>query len=187
MGWSGDTGILFDTPSSNATQNITLREGYRALQISNTASGTSFNSLHKFFMGLERLDCICGLPYGGAAISKASSKPLKKPSSHMGMVASVQEGTELPQQKMEFAESWIGAINLDEDHVKILRSLFKCPQCHTNTHTFPSCPLLKHWHIKKKTRTDISPDISIPLGQFAWHMLYQILIVVLHLILWLMF
>jgi hypothetical protein len=61
------------------TQLKTSRYGkdIEALQISNTASGTSFNSLHEFFMGLECLDCIRGLPYGGAAISKASSKPLK--------------------------------------------------------------------------------------------------------------
>jgi hypothetical protein len=79
----------------------------------------------------------------------------------MGMVTSVQEGTELLQQKMEFhSESWIGAINLDEEHVKILWSLFKCPQCRTNTHTFPSCPLLKHWYIEKKARTDIPPDLN---------------------------
>jgi len=40
-----------------------------ALQISNTASGTSFNTLQDFFMGLGCLDRICGLPYGGTAIS----------------------------------------------------------------------------------------------------------------------
>jgi hypothetical protein len=48
----------------------------------------------------------------------------------------------------------------NEDHVKMLRSLFQCPQCRTNNHTFPSCPLLKHWHIKKKNRSDTTPDIN---------------------------
>jgi hypothetical protein len=62
---------------------------------------------------------------------------------------------------LEFhSESLIGAISLDEDHVKLLRSLFKCPQCHANLHTFPSCPFLKHWSIKKKTRSDVTPDTS---------------------------
>ena len=56
-----------------------------------------------------------------------------------------------------------GAINLDEAHVKILRSMFKCLQCCTNNHTFPSCPLLKNWVIKKKVRPDLTPE-SQPSG-----------------------
>jgi hypothetical protein len=43
----------------------------------------------------------------------------------------------------------------------MLHLLFKCPQCHTNNHTFPSCPLLKHWYIKKKNRSDTTPDINM--------------------------
>lgn len=38
--------------------------------------------------------------------------------------------------------------------------LFKCPQCRTNNHTFPSCPLLKNWIIKKKVRSDSPQDTS---------------------------
>jgi hypothetical protein len=79
----------------------------------------------------------------------------------MGMVASVQEGNEISQKKLEFhSESWIGAINLDEELVKILRSLFKFPQCRTNNHTSPSCPLLKHWSNKKKVHTGLPPDTN---------------------------
>jgi hypothetical protein len=75
------------------------------------------------------------------------------------MVASVQSN--LSTSSTEFqSEPWIGGINLDEDHVKILRSMFKCLQCRTNNHTFPSCPLLKHWIIKKKVRSDSPPDTS---------------------------
>jgi hypothetical protein len=132
-----------------------------ALQISNTASGTSFQSLHEFFLGLERLDCIDGLPYGGAVISKPQPKPYKKPTSNLGMVASVQDATEGVHKSLDFhSESWIGAINLNEDHVKMLQSLFKCPLCRTNTHTFPSCPYLRNWVIKKKTRQDLSQESS---------------------------
>jgi len=38
--------------------------------------------------------------------------------------------------------------------------LYSSPQCHTNNHTFPSCPLLKHWLIKKKVRNDTPPDTN---------------------------
>jgi hypothetical protein len=44
---------------------------------SNTASGTSFCSLHEFFLGLECLDRIRGLPYGGTAIYKPIVKLYK--------------------------------------------------------------------------------------------------------------
>ncbi len=65
-----------------------------ALQISKMASSTSFRSLQDLFLGLKCLDRICGLPYGGAAISKLPQKSYKKPSSMLGMVASVQEVNE---------------------------------------------------------------------------------------------
>jgi len=130
-----------------------------ALQISNTASGTSFHSLHDFFTGLECLDRLRGLPYGGAAITKPTQKPYKKPSTTIGMVASVQESSVTSETSLVLhSDPWIGAINLDETHVKILRSMFKCPQCRTNNHTFPSCPLLKNWVIKRKVRTDLPPE-----------------------------
>jgi len=131
-----------------------------ALQISNTASGTSFSSLQDFFLGLERLDRLRGLPYGGAAVSKPVPKIPKKPTP-LGLAASVQDDNNLSANSLMFhAESWVGAINLDEDHVKQLRSLFKCPLCRTNVHMFPSCPLLKNWVIKKKPRSDSPMDSS---------------------------
>jgi hypothetical protein len=64
---------------------------------------------------------IRGLPYGGAAISKLPPKLYKKPTSTLGMVASVQDITEGLQKKLELhSESWVGAINLSEDHIKML-------------------------------------------------------------------
>jgi hypothetical protein len=133
-----------------------------ALQISNTASGVSFRSLHDFFLGLERLDRLCGLPYGGAAVTKSTPKLFKKPPvSNVGMVSSVQDSDGVTSVPLELhSKAWIGAINLNEDHVKVLRSLFKCPQCRTNNHTFPSCPLLKNWVIKKRVRPDPPLDSS---------------------------
>jgi len=90
-----------------------------ALQISNTASGTSFHSLHDFFMGLERLDRLRGLPYGGAAITKPNQKPYKKPSTTIGMVASVQESQAISETPLVLhSDPWIGATNLDEAHIK---------------------------------------------------------------------
>ncbi len=49
-------------------------------------------------------------------------------------------------------DAWIGTINLPEDKVKILRSMFKCVQCRSNDHTLPNCPLMKKWIVKKNPR-----------------------------------
>jgi hypothetical protein len=35
-------------------------------------------------------------------------------------------------------KSWVGTINLVEAHVRQLRQMFKCIQCHINDHTLPS-------------------------------------------------
>ncbi len=161
MGRSGYAWIIFDSSCPTSTKKIVTWQGNWGPSNIHTASGISFCSLHDFFQGLERLDGICGLPYDGAAISKPTLKPYKQPSSTLGMVASVQDGDTSSCPYLEIhSESWIGAINLDEEHVKILRSLFKCPQCRTNNHTFPSCPLLKNWVIKKKVRSDTLPEGS---------------------------
>jgi hypothetical protein len=142
---------------SRYAQNIT------ALQMSHTASGTSFTSLDDLCLGLERLDKLRGLPYGGAAITpKIPSKPPpKKPtSSPLGFVTAVQEGESPNQDLTLHKESWVGAINLPEEKVKLLCQMFKCVQCHSNDHTLPSCPLMKNWIIKKKPHQENIPDKS---------------------------
>jgi hypothetical protein len=55
-----------------------------ALQMSHSASGTSFTSLADLCQGLERLDKLKGLPYGGAApVQKPTPpKPLPKKTNH---------------------------------------------------------------------------------------------------------
>ncbi len=45
--------------------------------MSHTASGTSFKSLDDLCQGLERLDKLRGLPYGGAAPSSKITVPGK--------------------------------------------------------------------------------------------------------------
>ncbi len=66
---------LISTGKSRYCQDID------ALQKSHTASGTSFSSLGDICNGLERLDKLKGLPYGGAApASKTPPKPLPKKS-----------------------------------------------------------------------------------------------------------
>jgi hypothetical protein len=135
-----------------------------ALQMSHTAAGTSFTSLADLCDGLERLDKLKGLPYGGAApIQKPTSSktpiPSKKPNT-VGFVAAATD-TSLPTPDTEFEfhkESWVGTINLLETYVKQLRSMFKCVQCRSNDHTLPSCPLMKNWIIKKKPRPDTNTD-----------------------------
>jgi hypothetical protein len=132
-----------------------------ALQMSHTASGTSFTSLTDLCDGLECLDKLQGLPYGGAAPLQKTTPPkvpLKKPST-VGFVAAVQDTPDPPSKNLEIhKESWVGAINLSEDHVKKLRQMFKCVQCRTNDHTLPSCPFMKNWIIKKKPCQDTNQD-----------------------------
>ena len=44
--------------------------------------------------------------------------------------------------------------------------MFKCPLCHSNSHTLPTCPLMKNWTITKKRpspKSDDSKDTT-PLG-----------------------
>jgi hypothetical protein len=48
-----------------------------SLQMSHTASGTSFKSLDDLCQGLEHLDKLRGLPYGGAAPSSKIPVPGK--------------------------------------------------------------------------------------------------------------
>jgi len=164
LGRPGHVGVLSHSSGTDSTKTSHYAKDIDALQISNSASGTSFHSLHDFFTGLECLDRLRGLPYGGAVITKPTQKPYKKPSTTIGMVASAQESHATSETSLVLhSDPWIGAINLDEAHVKILRSMFKCLQCCTNNHTFPSCPLLKNWVIKKKVRPDLTPE-SQPSG-----------------------
>jgi hypothetical protein len=93
-----------------------------------------FTSLDDLCQGLERLDELRSLSYGGKAISS--------PPPTSNQVFEIHK------------ESWVGAINLDETHVRQLRQMFKCIQCCSNEHTLPHCPLMKNWIIKKKPRLD---------------------------------
>jgi len=55
-----------------------------SLQMSHTASGTSFKSLDDLCTGLERLDKLRGLPYGGAALSTRTPSPSKPSNNQNG-------------------------------------------------------------------------------------------------------
>jgi hypothetical protein len=128
------------------------KQDIEALQKSHTASGTAFLSLDDLCNGLERLDKLKGLPYGGSApIQKPTPKPPPKKPTNLGFVAAVSGLNQDGSHTFEMhKESWVGAVNLQEDFFKQLRQMFKCVQCRTNDHTLPSCPLMKNWIIKKK-------------------------------------
>ena len=148
MGWGSVMGLWVLSSVLHALKIIIWvikKSRYKAdidtLQISNTANGTSFCSLFKLCNGLERLDRLQGLPY-------ASQQPTKT----LVIVASVTDasGTSSSSEYEMHQESWIGAINLTEEQGHKLWSMFQCPQCHSNSHTLPTCPLMKHWTITKK-------------------------------------
>jgi hypothetical protein len=138
--------------------------------MSHTASGTSFKSLDDLCNGLERLDKLRGLPYGGAAPTAKISPQGKSPQNQngnnpqkkttpVGFVSHVQGDGGVDSSSIEMhKDAWVGAINLSEEKVKLLRSIFKCVQCQTNDHTLPNCPLMKNWIVKKKPRDSNSSD-----------------------------
>ena len=116
-------------------------------------------SLDDLCQGLERLDKLWGLPYGGSAIvAKQSSRNFPKKPTILGTVAAVQDQDNSPTEFTMHKEPWFGAVNLPEDLVKQLRQMFKCVQCRSNDHTLPSCPLMKNWIIKNKSRNDNNAD-----------------------------
>lgn len=139
------------------------KKDIEALQLSHTASGTSFIFLDDLCHGLERLDELRSLPYGGKAISLPPTSGLQnkhatkhiptKNSFNVGIVAAVQDTDDVQVFEMH-KESWVGAINLDEAHARQLRQMFKSVQCCSNNHTLPHCPLMKNWSIQKKPRSD---------------------------------
>jgi hypothetical protein len=129
--------------------------------VSNTAAGTSFHSLSELCLGLKHLDRLRGLPYGAASPKKLledktsdtkhTSRMTPKSIKTVGHVASVTDDHDgsLPSPYVMHQEAWVGAINLTEEQGRNLHSMFKCPQCHCNTHTLPTCPLMKNWITKK--------------------------------------
>jgi hypothetical protein len=145
-----------------------------ALQISNTAAGNSFHSLSDLYLGLERLDRLQGLPYGGADTKKSpdnksskantSDRLQPKYTKNVGIVASVVDvpGNSSSSDYEFHSETWIGAINLTEEQGHKLHSMFKCPQCRSNSHTLPACPLMKNWVITKKPQQPKSDNSATP-------------------------
>jgi hypothetical protein len=150
------------------------KKDIEALQHLHTASGTSFLSLDDLCAGLEHLDKMRGLPYGGAApvtLSSTKSTPpgstIPKPKANVGFVAAatpaakdaaVDSSDDLEMHK----DAWVGAVNLPESHARLLRQMFKCVVCRCNNHTLPYCPILKNWSIKKKPRSEPGKDSDLP-------------------------
>jgi hypothetical protein len=143
------------------------KDDIASIQMSHTASGTSFKSLDDLCQDLECLDKLRGLSYGGAAPSSKVQVPGKAPSNSsqqpkrttpVGFVSQVQGDESYVDSPEMHKDAWIGAINLPEDKVKLLQSMFKCVQCRTNDHTLPNCPLMKNWIIRKKPRESTPPD-----------------------------
>ena len=131
-----------------------------SLQLSNTASGSSFNNSTELEQGLNRLDSIKGLPYGGSAITpntgtgsalKSGEILKKKVNFNLGTGAAVIDGE--PKEPSPFTfhkETWVGAIDLDEKSARKIRDIFKCPICRSQKHTFDQCKLLlQKWTIRK--------------------------------------
>jgi hypothetical protein len=87
--------------------------------------------------------------------------PSSKKTTSAGFVAHVQDvDSDTPPLDMH-RDVGVAAINLSEDKVKLLCSMFKCVQCCSNEHTFPSCPFMKNWILKKKVKPDANSNSKI--------------------------
>jgi hypothetical protein len=97
--------------------------------------------------------------------NKSTERPTPKPTKTLGIAASVtdvSDGSSLSNYVMH-QEPLVGAINLTKEQGRKLWSMFKCPQCRCNTHTLPTCPLMKNWTITKKQpapKSDGSTDTA---------------------------
>ena len=139
MGWAGQamSDMYLVTHAMTRLKTSRYKDDIVALQLSQTANGSYFQNIAELTDGLYRLDSLRGLPYGGAAqnssILNASAKtttPYKKPfsSGQQGCVYSVQEGDVSTDSSIVFhKDTWIGAVELDEKHARIIRATFKCP------------------------------------------------------------
>jgi len=105
--------------------------------------------LDALYDALIRLDLHRGVAYGSKKCSGSDSKDKhfsggKFKGNSQGFISAVTDhdnedgGTTFTFYK----DSWVGAVDLEEKHVKHLRHIFRCPLCHTNKHNFPQCPIL---------------------------------------------
>jgi len=95
---------------------------------------------------------------GKSPQNQNGTNPEKK-TTPVGFVSHVQGDGGVDSSSIEMhKDAWVRAINLSEEKVKLLRSMFKCVQCRTNNHTLPNCPLMKNWIVKKKPRDSNSSD-----------------------------
>jgi hypothetical protein len=117
------------------------------VQISHTATGSSYNTLDALYDALTHLERYRGISYGSKH-SETKPDPRrfggKFKGGSQGLVSAVSE-TDKDGGGSQFIfhkDSWIGAIDLEEKHVKHLRHIFRCALCRTNKHNFPQCPIL---------------------------------------------
>ena len=117
------------------------------VQISHTATGSSYHTLDALYDALTRLDRYRGISYGS---KRSETKPDPKrfggkfKGGSQGLVSAVSD-PDRDDGGFQFTfhkDSWIGAIDLEEKHVKHLRHIFRCALCRTNKHNFPQCPIL---------------------------------------------
>jgi hypothetical protein len=129
VGWTGDEPLTFLVYlAQSQLSKSRYQKDIESLQLSHTASGSSFISLDDLCQGLECLDKLRGLPYGGGGAAHSSkvtptgklSPPVptsSKKSTSVGFVAQVQDAdpdtTPLEMRK----DTWASAINLLEEKV----------------------------------------------------------------------
>jgi len=130
------------------------------LKTFHTAAKTNFTSLDDLKQGLIRLDPARGLATTAATVTPPSTKPgWRRKGAVEGLVSAIGTSSGSPLSEVSPAPSdvtmhqlaWVGACDLDKAHVLKIKSLFKCPLCRSNAHSWPVCEfLVSKWDIKKK-------------------------------------
>ncbi len=112
------------------------------LQIFHTEPGSSYNNLDVLYDALICLDCYHGISYG----TKRGSET-KSDTKHIGSKFKGTQQALVSDSSASFTfhkDAWIGAIELEEKHMKHIHHIFCCPLCCTNKHNFPQCLILTH-------------------------------------------
>ena len=106
------------------------------------------NTFDALYDALICLDCYRGLSFGSKCTPSSNNKYKrfsgKFKGASQGLVSAVleQEPEEGSSTFTFHKDSWIGAVELEEKHVKHLHHIFRCPLCRTNKHSFLQCPIL---------------------------------------------
>ena len=132
------------------------------LLCTHAANKTAFHSIDELVVALHRMDKVNGCDYGGQAIKAASETKVKFAHGTMGTGVLKPSSASCEQQFLSSALSggsggdpsdtslkgggagvlthdWMGARELNEDQIKVIRAYQQCHLCRTDKHPWTWC------------------------------------------------